>query len=457
MKKNILSRFILLCSLCIVMSTARAQYVAIPDSNFGNWLYNNGYDSCLTGNSVSGYHLDTTCHFILSASIVSCASDSIVNLTGIKYFKNLNSLFCQRNKLTSLPALPASLYLLNCSFNSLTTIIALPPALNQLDCAYNNITSLPALPNSLRTLSCGNNSLTSLPVLPVAVQDLVCSYNNLTTLPVLADSLVSLQCSFNHLTGLPTLPTGLRYLYCNNNSLVSMPALPDSLTGLYCFFNQLTSLPTLPSLATLDCSYNQLSSLPACPGFLVTLYCQSNALTALPALTDTLVDLNCAHNLLTSLPSLPHNLLDINCMGNTNLHCLPIIYQQSLNNFYIDSTAIQCIPDRFSAQFFDVNPTSLLTCNSGAGCPSDSTLGINAVTELNIIHLYPNPNKGTFTLQTSNSINSKYTITDMLGHVITEQTITTDRQAIDMSGLGEGVYTLTMKGVSLRFTVFSFE
>jgi hypothetical protein len=36
MINSTLSRVLLIFSLCIVMSTVRAQYVAIPDSNFGN-------------------------------------------------------------------------------------------------------------------------------------------------------------------------------------------------------------------------------------------------------------------------------------------------------------------------------------------------------------------------------------------------------------------------------------
>src|SRR4051812_31955153 len=40
-----------------------AQYVSIPDSNFGKWLHNNGYSACMTGNYPS-YQLDTTCNAV---------------------------------------------------------------------------------------------------------------------------------------------------------------------------------------------------------------------------------------------------------------------------------------------------------------------------------------------------------------------------------------------------------
>jgi hypothetical protein len=70
------------------------------------------------------------------------------------------------------------------------------------------------------------------------------------------------------------------------------------------------------------------------------------------------------------------------------------------------------------------------------------------------IHLYPNPNKGSFTLQTSGSINTDYTISDMLGHIITQQSIRSDNQQIDLPEAAEGVYTLSVKGAQpIRFVI----
>lgn len=457
MKKVLLSRFVLVCSLSLLISTVRAQYVSIPDSNFGNWLSTHGYDTCLTGNSISGWRLDTTCPAILHASLINCAGDSISDITGIRYFKTLGSLFCERNKLTTLPALPSTLYYINCSFNALTSITALPSALVQISCSNNQLTTLPAIPASMRNISADHNLMTSLPTLPVALQYLICSNNQLSTLPALSDSLLYFDCSSNQLTSLPALPHVLRNLQCYANQLSVMPTLPDSLRFFNTANNQLNTLPALPSyLINLDCSYNQLTAVPATPTLLQSLYCQNNQLTALPALTDTLIDLNCSHNRLTALPTLPHNLLDINCSSNAYLTCLPIIYQTQLNNFYIDTTLISCIPDRFTAQFFDRNPDSLPVCDSTSSCPYLVVIntGIALVNNQTINSLYPNPNSGTFTLQTSSAIQGDYTITDMLGHVIVQQSIATDKQQIDMHDAPDGVYTLTVKGTQpLRFVI----
>ena len=56
MKTSTLSRFILLCCLCITMSMARAQYVAISDPNFVRWINTTIESTCMIGNQ-----LDTNC------------------------------------------------------------------------------------------------------------------------------------------------------------------------------------------------------------------------------------------------------------------------------------------------------------------------------------------------------------------------------------------------------------
>ena len=74
------------------------------------------------------------------------------------------------------------------------------------------------------------------------------------------------------------------------------------------------------------------------------------------------------------------------------------------------------------------------------------------------IKLYPNPNKGTFTLsvagQGTGNGGATYIITDMLGNVIGQGPIAPGNQTIDMHEAAEGVYTLTVKGaMPQRFVV----
>ena len=79
--------------------------------------------------------------------------------------------------------------------------------------------------------------------------------------------------------------------------------------------------------------------------------------------------------------------------------------------------------------------------------------GISNITSTSAISLYPNPNHGSFTLQTSNN-NGEYTITDMLGNIVAQRAITSSIQIIDLPEASEGVYTLVLKGSQpVRFVV----
>ena len=71
------------------------------------------------------------------------------------------------------------------------------------------------------------------------------------------------------------------------------------------------------------------------------------------------------------------------------------------------------------------------------------------------IRLYPNPNSGTFTLETIEQQGASYVIYDMLGQAVQERAITADHQTIDLGTAAEGIYTLSIKGRSgsLRFAV----
>src|SRR4051812_44451642 len=92
MKNSTLPRIFLICCLCCTLTIARAQYVAIPDVNFGNWLNANGYASCMTGSSGSGWQLNTACAAASPDSVMDCSGSNISDLTGIEYFTNLQNL-----------------------------------------------------------------------------------------------------------------------------------------------------------------------------------------------------------------------------------------------------------------------------------------------------------------------------------------------------------------------------
>jgi len=363
--------------------SAQAQWVSIPDTNFGKWLNTHGYSLCLQGNSSVGWEMDTTCNEVVSDTSINCSSRSIKNLEGIQYFDNLKDLSCSYNELTSLPSLPKLLIYLDCGYNQLISLPDLPNSLNYLDCSYNQLTSLPALPNSLAELKCSSNNITSLPSLPNSLTELNCFENQLISLPVLPNTLTLLYCGNNQLISLPVLPNTLTLLYCTTNELTSLPVLPNTLTNLDCSNNQLTSLPALPiTLTELDCSNNELISLPALPNSLISLNCTNIQLISLPTtLPDSLNYLGCGSNQLTSLPILPSSLVYLDCSSNqlTILPPLPnslnggldcsnnqIAYLPSLpdsinNLLCYDNPLLSCLPKLGIVGQFEFNGTAI-TC-----------------------------------------------------------------------------------------------
>ncbi|MEP7265270.1 MAG: hypothetical protein ABI772_12265, partial [Bacteroidota bacterium] len=116
-----MKKFLIIVLFLFIADESDAQFVTIPDTNFVNWLNNNGFSSCMNGNQ-----MDTTCSQIITAVNLLISNTNIQDLTGIKYFKNLLFLYCYYNQLTFLPELPSLLKMLRCNNNQITSVYNLP-------------------------------------------------------------------------------------------------------------------------------------------------------------------------------------------------------------------------------------------------------------------------------------------------------------------------------------------
>lgn len=295
------------------------RYVAVPDVAFRQHLRQK-YPLCFDTLD----RLDTTCASIIQARGLYCYSLPIVNLSGVEYFKGLDSLDCSHCEINFLPKLPNKLTYFDCHANQLALLPPLPPDLEFIDCSENKLTSVAYFPNKIRYIACSENKITNLPKLPDSLLLLAAGFNKLSTLPALPSKLGKLFCSNNQLYSLPSLPSSLTRLYCNNNELTTLPLLNNSLEFLICFYNSLSTLPALPSsLEALDCSFNLLRHLPVLPSNMGTLFCSNNQLTFLPSLPPVLWRLNCSSNLsLYCLPPLPDD-FRLLIRQNTSISCLP--------------------------------------------------------------------------------------------------------------------------------------
>jgi uncharacterized repeat protein (TIGR01451 family) len=401
--------FFAICILFASFSSANAQYVTIPDTNFANYLIAN-YPTAMVGNQMDTTHVD-----IVSTKWVDVSLKNISDLSGIIYFDSLIGIYASGNNFSNIPLLPQStkeitinnnqsfilntsnlpncdylclisnnisinylpnsisnLVIINCN---LSTLPILPTSLQILNCSENALTNISNLPASLISLNCNANNLSSSSIiLPNSLLDLYCTSNSLSALFVLPDSLRSLDCSNNNLSVLPNLPTKLSFLNCSNNQITSLPVLPQYLYRLIFNDNLVSALFSVPNyLVDLNCSNNLISILPSLPNSMTTLSCANLGLFSLPSLPIFLNYLNARNNNLTTLPNFSSGLLEIDLKNNPNLTCLQKLPQfiQYLN---IDSTSITCLPNTFS-----IMPnmpwasssilSSLPLCTASSGCP----------------------------------------------------------------------------------------
>ncbi len=237
----------ILCLLLLATGILRAQYVPIPDVGFGNWLSAHGYSSALSGNSTSGWQLDTTNTLVLTATDLQQSGDTTyADITGVQYFKSLQNLtFTDNYRLTGVPPY----------FNE---------TLEHLDLSNSSVVTLPDLPAHLRDLQLDGTPLQNLPALPNSIQRLWIGYGAPKVLTVLPDSLQDFDATSAGLSSLPPLPPHILYAFLSYNSLTTLPPVPDTMTGLMVDNNALTTLSNLPQYASdVDVSGNTgLTCLP---------------------------------------------------------------------------------------------------------------------------------------------------------------------------------------------------
>ena len=263
---------------------------------------------------------------LTSINCNSCDILTSLNLSGLDKLNYINIKNCPLTSLdlTGLTSL-TTLYMGETELTSLE--LSHLTNLTRLECTDCKLQSLnvSGLTN-LTWLVCANTQVESLNLRGLTkLNFLQCTGNQLTSLDLTdqKECLTTLRCYGNNLGSLELSGlTKLQDLYCYNIGAASLTLsdLPE-LTNLDCGENQLTSLSLsdLPKLATLECSDNRLTSLslsnlPA----LTELSCTDNQLTSLDVSNLTaLTGLYCYNNQLTSLDvSGLNKLKDLYCRNN---------------------------------------------------------------------------------------------------------------------------------------------
>jgi len=253
---------------------------------------------------------------------ISCNELSIRDLSGIKFFTNLETLRCANNLLVSLDEIDQlqALKSLSAYGNQLIHLQELADLshVEYLAICCNLLTDLPSLEHltSLKTLYIYDNQLTKTPAFPTSLETLSFGENPLLTFPDLRklhlnrldianlglsrlpsiggnEELASLSFQNNSITEFPDLSAFplLREIGAWNNHIAVLPDLSylPELTTLYACCNDMTSVSDLSGLTKLETLYlysNKLSHLPGIESLshLKRLYLSDNQLQTIPDL-----------------------------------------------------------------------------------------------------------------------------------------------------------------------------
>ncbi|GAA3728264.1 hypothetical protein GCM10022422_07740 [Flavobacterium ginsengisoli] len=286
------------------------QYTSIPDSNFEQALIDLNIDS----GAIDGQVLTAN---IINLKTLELRGKNILDLTGIEYFTNLESLDLgvinndpnRNNKISSLNITKnTKLKYLSCYYNNLTN----------LDVSKNiNLTELHIVGNKLNSINVSNNKL---------LRILDCGSNNFKDLDV-------------------TQNTALEVLNFDRNKLTDIDLSNNiALINLVCNYNQLTNLNISKNikLDVLSCSFNKLSSLDVSQNTIIQgIMCDVNEITSLDISNNTILKSLTLNTNKVSVLDISKNLqLYAIDAGNNQLTSIDVAKHLSLNNLQIANNHI---------------------------------------------------------------------------------------------------------------------
>ncbi len=359
-----------------MMPDIQCDYVYVPDDNFEQRLIDLGYDS----GPLDDYVPTAS---IYGVTFLNVSNQNITDLTGIKGFTALETLFCDDNNLTTI----------NTSFNTaLTNLRCFNNQISSLDLSLNtNLKYLSASPNNLTTLDLqfntalieaflNNNDLIALNVdACVALERLQVKGNNLNALSIAngnninitefnAENNPNLSCinvddaTASYLSS----PLWLKDVTASYSEHCNDTYVPDNNFEAYLEANgmgngvandnyvttanintvtlldvagegiaDLTGIEDFIALTGLNCRSNTLTNLDITNNTQLTiLHCDSNTLTNLDITNNTqLATLNCFDNALTSLDVTQNTLLVTLRTGNNNVTSIDVTQNSLLKIF----------------------------------------------------------------------------------------------------------------------------
>ena len=231
------------------------RYTTIPDANFEARLEALGYDDISGDGQVPTGMIEVVTN-------LNVANKSITDLTGIEDFRDLETLVCGANSLTTYDfSKNSKLETLNVNSSGITTIdVTNNTVLRTLVLYGNQLTSIDVTQNTnLRELDVFQNKITSLDVSNnLQLRSLLVEDNDLTSLDISVNTLITeLNCANNELTSLNVKNsnnTNFTSFVANNNSSLSCISVDDA---AYSTTNW-TNIDATSYFTILDCRYTTI-------------------------------------------------------------------------------------------------------------------------------------------------------------------------------------------------------
>ncbi len=133
------------------------------------------------------------------------------------------------------------------------------------------------------------------------------------------------------------------------------------------------------------------------------------------------------------------NLLD----SNHSRACTGVIfYKIKTNSLTIGTT----VANRAGIYFDDNAVVMTNAVDNVVGCPTVSGASVAQVQTATKTGIYPNPANDELMIQADNTVYSTYTISNDLGQVLLQNTLTNTKTAVEVKGLPAGMYYVTLKG-----------
>jgi hypothetical protein len=128
-------------------------------------------------------------------------------------------------------------------------------------------------------------------------------------------------------------------------------------------------------------------------------------------------------------------------------------YQWMLGGSNVSSTQVSYTATANGS--YTVLATDARGCSALSAPYTVTGVGIRGIADDLHLLLYPNPNTGSFVLQSSGAIGEQVLIYDMLGHIAARTTISSDRMNLQLD-LSEGLYLLKVKDSSGQINTLTF-